>query len=356
MGHIFERNGHWSYRIDIGKTVDGKRPRHTVSGFETKELARLAMIHAERQVEEGTYFSHRMQMKEILFEWIEELDEKIEPVYKESLEDVTIRYILPYFGEWKLGDITQHAILAFFQFLTNRIPTDLSDEQMEQAGIACAKVFQFTVDQGYLYENPMENVSYLNRESPLVRFWTLQQVHDFLEVAEAEREYPLYVLLLTTGIDTHEMVSLTWKMIDFNKQTIQLTETTNERREIALPLLTSNALLNWRECLAFEEEQAENNYIHLPQLVVNQNGQLLSKQELQERFEHICRIAGVPILTLEDLRHTHAILILEKGLSYHQVASHLGHHTAQITKDLYAKYLARGNEEVKGIMDALFNA
>jgi len=356
MGHIFKRNGHWSYRIDIGKTVDGKRPRHTMSGFETQELARRAMIEAERQVAEGTYFSRRMQMKEIIFEWIESLGEKLDSLYRQELEDITMSYVLPYFGEWKLGDVTQHAILAFYQFLSHREHQKLTDEEMNLINTACMKIFQFVQDQEYAAENLMEGVSSCNGELPTLRFWTLEQVRNFLEAATQEREYPLYLLLLATGIDTHELLSLTWKKVSVKTSRIVITETTNDKREIQLPDISLNALMNWRECLAFEEEQVASDYLSSTQLAVDNFGRLVSKNKLQALFEHICQLAEVPVITLEDLRHTHAILLLKEGMTFANVAAHLGHHTPQITKDLYARYVESEYEEAKDIINILFKA
>jgi integrase len=47
-------------------------------------------------------------------------------------------------------------------------------------------------------------------------------------------------------------------------------------------------------------------------------------------------IAGLPKLTIHGLRHTHASILMEKGVSPKVVSERLGHASPAITMDIYS--------------------
>ena len=143
-------------------------------------------------------------------------------------------------------------------------------------------------------------------------------------------------------------------MIDNKKQVLRITETKNEQRDISLPEVTSKALDNWHHLLAFEAEQAGSGYTFSTHLVVDENGKYLLRDTLQQAFEQVCKAAELPLITLEDIRHTHALLLLENDLSYEKVAHHLGHHSVKITIDLYKSHIKSKFDCAKAVMNALF--
>ena len=50
-------------------------------------------------------------------------------------------------------------------------------------------------------------------------------------------------------------------------------------------------------------------------------------------------MAGLPKLTIHGLRHTHASILMEKGVSPKVVSERLGHASPAITMDIYSHVL-----------------
>lgn len=65
-------------------------------------------------------------------------------------------------------------------------------------------------------------------------------------------------------------------------------------------------------------------------------GELVRPGLLTRTFTRISRMAGLPIIRLDDLRHTYATLALKAGVHPKVVSERLGHATVGITLDLYS--------------------
>ncbi len=60
---------------------------------------------------------------------------------------------------------------------------------------------------------------------------------------------------------------------------------------------------------------------------------------ISQSFERIAPRAGVPVIRLNDLRHTHGTLLIAAGLPVKVVSERLGHATPAFTIDTYQHVL-----------------
>ena len=67
-----------------------------------------------------------------------------------------------------------------------------------------------------------------------------------------------------------------------------------------------------------------------------------------------CRTAGVPVITVHGLRHTHASLLLFAGVSIASVARRLGHASMTTTQKTYLHIIQElENKDIDIVMRAL---
>ena len=69
------------------------------------------------------------------------------------------------------------------------------------------------------------------------------------------------------------------------------------------------------------------------------DGQPIHPHAISQAFERIARRAGVPVIRLHDLRHTHATLLIKAGVPVKVVSERLGHATPRFTIDTYQHVL-----------------
>jgi integrase len=67
----------------------------------------------------------------------------------------------------------------------------------------------------------------------------------------------------------------------------------------------------------------------------------------------ILRKAGIRKIRIHDLRHTYASLLLSKGESPAYVKEQLGHHSIQMTVDIYGHLIPSSNRQAVNKLDDL---
>src|SRR5439155_25859982 len=155
-------------------------------------------------------------------------------------------------------------------------------------------------------------------------------------------------------------IALRWKDIDLDGHTLRVVRTFVEppegppvwetpksdrsRREIDLDGETVAVLRTHRKRQveerlaslgAWPEDGDEAGLVF-----TDEAGRVLQPNYVSRRFGLLLRgIKGVERIRLHDLRHTHATILLLKGVPVHVVSQRLGHASPSITWDVYAHVL-----------------
>ena len=177
-------------------------------------------------------------------------------------------------------------------------------------------------------------------------------VGPLLEIARGTMYFPLIHLATFTGMRRSELLGLRWKDVDLNKGTVSVAQTLHclpggrivieppktakSRRLISLSQVAVLALRSYQEMVEADLEQIDSNLTG-DRLVFSQlDGSPLLPNTVTHAFGKIVRKAGITGITLHSLRHTHASIMLQQGVSSKAVAERLGHSTAQVTLDVYS--------------------
>jgi integrase len=184
-----------------------------------------------------------------------------------------------------------------------------------------------------------------------VMAWTVAEARQFLEVATTDRWSAIWITALTTGMRRGELLGMRWRDIDFERGVLNVQQclvavageryfeppkTAKGRRVVALSSETVAAL---------REHRARQNVRRLAlgpawrdgDLVFTvDNGGPIWPDDVSHRFAALVEKAGVPCIRLHGTRHTHATLLLRKGVHLKIVSERLGHSGIQMTADVYS--------------------
>jgi integrase len=105
-------------------------------------------------------------------------------------------------------------------------------------------------------------------------------------------------------------------------------KTSRSRRLVTLPDDTLSVLREW--------QQEASGEMMFP----TRNGTLRSPHNINEAWVRLLVRAGLPHVKFHSLRHLHATLLLEAGVSPKVVSERLGHTSIGITLDLYSHVTA----------------
>lgn len=194
-------------------------------------------------------------------------------------------------------------------------------------------------------------------------------------------EADMFLIDLKTGLRFAELLGLTPADIDFQKMTIYVNKSL-DYKDIPMKFgPTKNKYSNrvitvdWGTMLLIqkliqgvpkdkpflvEKYLAKDAKRFVPQrysLKQRLKGKRIYNSSINRALTKYCKKAGVPRITIHNLRHTHASLLISHGVSIQSVAKRLGHGNTQTTERVYIHLLDdlehKDNTKILGILSEL---
>jgi integrase len=172
----------------------------------------------------------------------------------------------------------------------------------------------------------------------------------FLDAAQSDRLYAMYVVGIDSGMRPGELFALHWPEVDLAAGTVSVRrsledidghlrlkepKTPESLRTIPLSPRSVAALAAHRERMRDEGRDVETGPVF-----VSLWGHLLrGPNVLRRSFRPTLQRAGLPIIRMYDMRHTCATLLLAAGVPLRTVSERLGHASPTLTLANYAHVL-----------------
>ena len=246
------------------------------------------------------------------------------------------------------------------------------------------KTKQLTIDQAkrflWILDHP---VTVRRKEHMVKRNGKLVKIKEYEQPWSLDLKWQLFFYIaLFTGARRGEIVSLLWSDIDFSQNTIHFskstaivkgevihkeTKTYATRRCIVPDLVINTAKKLLREqkeiCLQLGDywkgtrgKQFQDNFVF-----IRDDGTQMHVDSPRTEFKRVIRIYNNNIakdesemipdnLTLHDLRHTTASILINKKLDPRAVSGVLGHANTSTTLNIYAYFFHQSSEEAASIM------
>lgn len=200
-----------------------------------------------------------------------------------------------------------------------------------------------------------------------MKTWTAEEVRTFLATANDDAYPALWVLALTTGMRRGELLAVRWGDVDLAKAALHVRRTLNAvggeryfdapktaagRRVVALSPSCVAALRAHRKAQNVARLAAGPAWRDEDLVFTTGMGGPLWPDDISHRFATLIEAAGVPRIRLHDARHTHATLLMERGVHLKVVSERLGHTGIQITADVYSHVSPAMQEHAAAEIDA----
>ena len=357
------------FRVFIGRDAEGKQQFKTkiwkpdVECSE-KKLMKLAEAEAalwERQIVQGVTSEAEEvettpQIKLCDFvnnEWLPSLKNDECRVTTYEFRTYILQIILPYFGDALLSEIDTKKARAYIDYLKNERKglqgKPLSPQTRKHHYSTLNLIFKYAIQQGYISENPMNDVESPKLRRRKVDAFTKSETTVFLNAID---ELPLmlrtmYYLLLTTGIRRGECFGLKWGDIDFREGLMSISrnvtyttksgavvgepKTANGYRTIPIATKTLELLDEYRRAEAPTEK--DDFLFH------SEESKKLPRDPsyITKHMKKLMNRCDLPNMSPHDLRHTCATLLLQGGADVKSVQDILGHANASTTLNFYAR-------------------
>ena len=280
---------------------------------------------------------------------------------RESYRNELRNHITPYFGKKRLDEITRADVK---QFIYDRLDKDLAPATVRKQVAYLSSILNQAVDDEIIERNPTRELFRLipkKDKKADVNPLNKEEIHIFLEKAKElyPRYYPFFLCAARTGMRLGELLALEWDCVDFNGRFIEvrqsfsrhrLTTPKNKKiRRVDMSRQLTETLRMHRNDLRKESLRCGSP---MSKWVFNQpNGKPLTATTAANRMFHRClEKAGLRRVRFHDLRHSFASILIQQKESLAYVKEQMGHHSIQMTVDLYAHLAPEDN---KGAVDRL---
>ncbi len=226
---------------------------------------------------------------------------------------------------------------------------------------------------GLLERNPAELARRPRRDPSAVevddglQVWTAAEAARFLALVDDHPWRLLWHLALGTGARRGELLGLRWQDVDLDGAQVTVRRSlsvvdgvarllgtkTSRTRTLSVGPSVVAALERGRVEQRRARERAGDDWDDRWGLVVTgPRGGHLDPLDVTRGFRRLVRRLDVPVIRLHDLRHTHASLLLQAGVSAKVVSERLGHTTISMTLDIYAHLLPAMDQDAAARLEA----
>ncbi|AUM64271.1 site-specific integrase [Brevibacillus laterosporus] len=383
-GGVRKRGNAWYYYFEAGK-IDGKRKKieHPAEGAQTKQEAERVLRRKILEYENvGTVFKPSdMTLHDFLMFWQKEYVElKLKPNSQYNYESAIRIHILPHLGKYKLRSLTPHVLQ---QFMNLKVREGFARQTLNiLAGILNKSLKQAVYPYKYISENPMQYVELMIETSrkPTREDLKIQSKENLQKLSRYFCEgHPFHVAFqigLHTGVRVGEGCGLQWDQIDFEEKTMEINQqlvgikdqkTGKTNWSLGPPkskasyrtIPISNALV---EILRKERLRQKQNRIKYGEfylksdlgdfVCIKESGEIITPSVAKYHTRKACEALDIKF-NYHSLRHTHATMLIERGMPIKTVQKRLGHSRSAITEDRYVHLTQKMARDAADIFDSI---
>jgi integrase len=344
-------NGRKAYDA-LYRTADGQQRSRT---FAKKNRAEKYLSETVTQVHRGTY----QDLKPATFTafattWLKGLG-NVKPSTAKSYRSIITRHFLPTFGEHPIHTLGVEAVNRYLaaREAQGRRPKTLSNELR-----LLHKLLGDAQEVHHVALHPLAGSKALRRPRALkaedhqeVEVFTPGEINALLDAVDPAY-YAFTLTAVSTGLRPGELIGLQWGDIDHANKVLHVRRTYWKGKDYVLKTRASrrtvdvgDQLLSTLSRLARERFGEEPVPLEAP-IFFTPDGWRIDPNNFRTRvWMPALAKAGLRYVKPYALRHSFATLLLSQGQSVKYVQEQLGHSSAVMTLNVYAKWLPREKRE-----------
>ena len=311
----------------------GERTRKLKRGFRTRKEA----LDWERTFQLQTTANLEMTFEDFIAVYTVDMKQRMKLNTWVTKESVIQTKLIPYFGKRKMCEIQAKDVMAWQNEMMkheNREGQRYSPVYLKTLHNQLSAIFNHAVRYYNLKENPAAKVGNMGKsKGQEMLFWTKEEYQKFAEVMmDKPMSFYAFELLYWCGIREGELLALTPKDFDFQRQTVSISKSYQRIRgkDVITDPKTpkSNRVIQMPEFLC---EEIQDYIKSLYGVKETDRMFTVTKSYLYREMGRGSVQANIKRIRVHDLRHSHVSLLIEMGFSALAIADRVGHESIDIT-------------------------
>ncbi|HPJ18928.1 MAG: site-specific integrase [Microthrixaceae bacterium] len=359
------------YYVVIYDGIDpatGKEKRRWVAAGNRRDDADKLVTELTKRSHRGeTVVSEKLTLGQYLTtRWLPVQESRLRASTYDSYRRNIDLHVIPALGERLLDRLTAEDIDLFYASLLKEGRKKKSPgEKVDAKGLAPKTVHNIHVmlnkalsdaaRKGTVVRNVValaDPPSLQARKRNEIKAWDIDQLVTFLGAIAPHRLSPAFFLAAHTGMRRGEVLGLRWRDLDLDANRVAVRQalvsvayevsisdvkTGTSRRTIDIDADVVGVLRDWFKTRTEEREGTEPAADDL--VFTKDDGSWLHPDTFSQLFDRTVARIKVPVISLHDLRHTHATLLLKAGVHVKVVSERLGHANVAFTMNVYQHVL-----------------
>ena len=160
---------------------------------------------------------------------------------------------------------------------------------------------------------------------------------------------PIVVLGIACGLRRCELAGLRWSDLDFEGSTVEVTRGLHDYKGTVIEELPKSETSRRKIAVPAWALETIKPLRGIGPLVV-EDGQPMAPWRISEEFIKHAAASKLRRIPLKNLRHTHGVLMLDKGVDLLTVSRRLGHSTTAVTQKHYVDPTDRADQAAAALL------
>jgi len=285
----------------------------------------------------------------------------------DEYESILRHHVLPVFKGKQIDSISRGDVR---DFLLAKHSNGLSNKRTMLIKDVLSGVFNFALDEELISSNPTTGIAKRlfpkgNGKKKTIEkseVFSKDELGLFLSICETHfKEYYLFFLMAArTGMRLGELLVLKWDDIDFNstyiwiKQSYRRGRLTKPKNSQTRKINMSDQLVRTlRKYLTIQKRIAlKKGAGEVGGLVFHRYGQAIEQNYIRRVYKRILKKAELIYIKFHGLRHTFCAHLLSEGVPPYYVSKQAGHHSINITCDIYGSWIRSEENRHVNLLDS----
>ena len=309
---------------------------------------------------ERSFFNQQNNTSDILFSslvenYLEDMEHRLKPTTMENKRFIIEGKLLPYFARLKVCDIDTIKIRKWQNELISYRDENgkpFSQTYLKTVNNQLSALMNYAVSHYQLPSNPCKAAGSMGKsKADEMHIWTQEQYEQFSSAIQKSSVKLAFDVLFYTGMRSGELLALTpadilpSKRIDINKSYAKV-----KGEELFLEPKTPKA----KRCISIPGFLYKDIQAYVAKLYGIEKGDRIfyfTKSALDKEIKRIAGKAGLPLIRVHDLRHSHASMLINPGFSALEIADQLGHESVKTTLDTYSHLYPDKDQQLADWLD-----
>lgn len=277
-----------------------------------------------------------------------------------KIEERVKNHILPFFKDYFVINIKHYDVINWMKYIDSN---NYSYNYCSSLFSALSDILGYAVSFYGLNENIAKKVGNFPKKKPKkeISFWTFEEYNKFINCVPDRLYKTFFETLYSTGVRQGECIALKWS--DFKEDFIEINKTISKTKYNGEYVINSPKTASSCRIIYIDEklkkslndllEQEKNKENFNSNWFIFGGNKPLSATTILRKKNYYCEISNVKKIRIHEFRHSHATLLLSKGIPITVISQRLGHSNIEMTLNTYSHLIKEDEKKATMLLNEL---